>query len=99
MFEDILVSFAAAYCIFSLLRWLKERLLFPLPKGDNMTVSAVVEVRGNAPQLESTVRGLCHLRREGKLPAGIVVKDCGMDSETASVAEKLAREGGIKLID
>lgn len=98
MFINAVIGFLAALGIFCILQWLKKALLCPVPRGGNMRLSTVIAVQGSAPELEATVKALRCLRDGGVLEAEIVLRDCGMDEETALMAEKLAREDGLKLI-
>lgn len=98
MFMDFLIGFVIAAALFALLHYLKTRLLSPVPKGRNMRFSLVIAVNGAAPELENTVKALGWLRQSGKLDTEIVLRDCGMDDNTAAVAAKLAREGEVRII-
>lgn len=98
MLIDILIGFAVALGLFVLMQAVKTAFLSPVPKGKNMRLSTVIAVNGSAPELENTVKALVWLRQSGRLDTDIVLRDCGMDADTAAVAEKLTQEGSIKLI-
>lgn len=98
MLLDFLIGLAIAFGLFALMYAIKSWLLSPVPRGGNMRISTVIAVHGSAPELETTVKALRWLRTSGKLDAEIVLRDCGMDGETAAVAEKLAGDGLVKLI-
>lgn len=98
MIYNFLIAFLISLCIFGLMQWAKNRLLGSVPRGRNIRLSTVIIVSGSAPELENTVKALVWLRQSGRLDAEIVLRNCGMDEETASVAEKLARRGDVKLI-
>lgn len=98
MIIDFLIAFAAALCLFVLLQYVKDRLLSFVPKADNITLRTVVSVSGPAPELEATVRAIRWLHQSGRLRTEIVLRNCGMDAETALIAEKLAQRGDVKLI-
>lgn len=98
MLINALIGFLAAVGIFCLMQSVKKAVFSPVPKGGNMRLSTVIAVHGSAPELESTVKALLWLRESGRLDAEIVLRNCGMDADTAEVAEKLAREGSAKLI-
>ncbi len=98
MLIDAVISFFAAFGIFCLLQSLKNSILSPVPKAENISLSTIITVCGTAPELEATVKALVRQRECGKLCGDIVLLSRGMDRETALVAEKLARSGELKII-
>ena len=86
MLLEFIIAFAAAFAIYLLIYGVKTRLLSPVPKGQNMLISTVIAVNGPATELENTVKAVEWLRISGRLDTEIVVRNCGMDPETAAVA-------------
>ena len=97
MLLELLIAAAAALTAFGLIWLLRGIVLTPVPKGRNMNIRIVLDIRGEAYELENTVEALCWLRKNGTLDAGIVVMAEGLGEETAAVARILAREGRIEL--
>ena len=87
----ILLALGIAACVFTLIWLLRDVLLTPVPLGKNIRLSVVLRVDGAAPNLDRTVDALLWLIADGVLPADIVIKDLGMDSETRTIANLLAR--------
>lgn len=97
MLLELIIAFAVALGAFGLIWLLRGIILTPVPRGRNVDISVVLDVRGEAGELENTVDALCWLRKNGTLKARIVVRDEGMSEETAQVARLLARSGTIEL--
>lgn len=93
---QIIMAGVMCFAVLILLWQAKGRLLKKAWHcGDEKKISVVVAVNGSAPQLESTVSTLLWMRRNGDLPARILLVDDGMDLDTAFAARLLAdnREG------
>lgn len=97
MLIDVLVSIAIAIAAFLLIWLLRGIVLTPVPKGKNMSMKLVIDISGEAGELENTVDALVWLRKNGTLDADIVVRDLGMGEETARVAGLLKRSGTIDI--
>lgn len=99
----MLLHFLAAAVItvlLFLLCWLlRGVMLTPVKTGSNTSLKICLSVTGAEPMLEQTVDSVLWLMENGTLSAEIVLLDCGMDAETAAVAEALARRGAVKIID
>lgn len=98
MLLELAIAAAVAIGAFCLIWLLRGIVLTPVPSAKNIELDVILDVRGEAPELESVVKALCWLRNNGTLNAGIVVRDNGMDARTAQVAGLLARSGTIELI-
>ncbi len=98
MLINAFIAFLAAFGMFCLIQGIKRAVYRPLPKSDNIRISAVVAVSGYAPELEQSVRALRWLFANAGAEAEIVLRDCGMDADTALAAQKLSAKDGIKLI-
>jgi len=98
MVLDFIVAFFAAWGLFSLMEWVKTRLLSVCKMGKNIRLSTVISVSGSSVELEQTVKSLEHLRASGRLDGEIIIRNCGMDDDTAAVAEKMAESGRVRLI-
>lgn len=99
MFLNVLLSLAIAIGIFALIWLLRGIVLTPVPRGKNMAMKVVIDVSGEAFELENTVDALLWLRNNGTLDAEIEVRDSGMGEETAKIAQLLKRSGIIEIID
>lgn len=99
MFFNVLLSLAIALAVFVIIWLLRGIILTPVPKGKNMAMRVVIEVSGEAFELENTVDALLWLRNNGTLDAEIEVRDSGMGEETAKVAQLLKRSGIIEIND
>lgn len=97
MLFEIIVAVAVAIAVFVLVWLLRGIVLTPVPAGKNMDIKVVVSVSGESPELEATVEALTWLKKNGTLPAEIIVRDEGMDDETAKTAYLMARSGKILL--
>ena len=97
MLIDLIVSIAIAVAAFLIIWLLRGIVLTPVPKSRNMSMKVVIDVRGEASELENTVDALVWLRKNGTLDADIVVRDLGMGEETARVAGLLKRSGTIEI--
>ena len=82
-----------------LLFLLHELLLCPVRPGKGERVEAVLRVRGEAPGLEATLRGLVWLRRSGRVRMDILLLDEGMAAETRDTAERLCADEGLRLLE
>lgn len=92
MLFKIILSVAVAAALIIFFWYLRGILLTPVPLGRNMSISTVVSISGSSPELEATADGLLWLIRNGTLPVYIMLVDAGMDEETRTVAENLARD-------
>ena len=92
----VLMLAAVAMLVFWLLYGI---IICPVKPGRGERLEAVLRVKGSAPCLENTLRGLMWLRGSGRVDMGIVVMDEGMDEDTRQTAELLCGEGsGVALI-
>lgn len=74
-------------------------IICPVKPGRGERLDAVLRVKGNAPCLENTLRGLLWLQGSGRVDMGIVIVDEGMDDDTRQTAELLCGEGsGVELL-
>ena len=64
----------------------------PVKLGEGQSLTAVIRVKGSAPELENTVNAIEWLRADGTLPMSVLIVDDGMDSETRRTARLLARK-------
>ena len=92
----VLLLAAVAMLVFWLLYGI---IICPVKPGRGERLDAVLRVKGSAPCLENTLRGLVWLRGSGRVDMGIVIVDEGMDEDTRQTAELLCGEGsGVTLI-
>ncbi|MGN1003040.1 MAG: hypothetical protein ACI4PC_09735 [Oscillospiraceae bacterium] len=98
MYYKIFIAVMLAALILLSLWLLRGRLLTPVRLGKNQRLSLVLTVSGPAEELENTVESLLWLIDNGTLRGEILVRDAGMDPETAAAAELLQRRGAIKII-
>lgn len=93
--EIMQIIMAGVICLSLLtLLWQVKGRLLRCPTGyhgdEHMTVT--VSVCGSAPRLENTVARLMWLRKNGDLPAEILLVDDGMDLDTARAARLLSEK-------
>ena len=98
MLFEAIVGLFAAMGIFFLLQSIKSYIYSPVPTGENIRLETIICVGGDATNLEQTAKSLRQLYGSAEVKAEIIIKDCGMDTETARRAEKLAAQKGIKII-
>ena len=77
---------------------LHELLLCPVRPGEGERLETALRVRGEAPGLEQTLRGLLWLRKSGRVRMEIVIIDEGMEPETRRTAELLCADEGLRLL-
>lgn len=94
----IIVSVFAVFILFLIVWQLRGLLLTPVKLGKNTALSLVLTVFGAAPELEQTVDAICWLRANGTLRGELILRDAGMDAETARCAEILEKKGIVKII-
>lgn len=99
MILDCMIAFVAAGALYFIMQRLKSWLYKAASGGGNVRLSTVLSVHGAAPELEYRVKSLENLRESGRIDGDIILRDCGMDPETAAIAEKLAETGRVKLIN
>ncbi len=88
---------AAGAAIFAL-TYLYDRLVLPVRPGRGERIDVLLSVSGDAPGLESTVKGLVFLKDSGRLPMSLRLVDEGMSPDALQTARMLARRyGGITL--
>ena len=87
---DILLAAVIALLILGILWAARGMVLTPLPKGRHTHIKIRLEVSGRENTLEQTVRALLWLIGNGTLHGTVQIVDCGMDSDTRVIAEKLA---------
>lgn len=95
--EMMQIILAALLCmaLLRLLWYAKGRLLrCGVDRHCNERMTVIVSVNGSAPALENTVSRLTWLRKNGDLPADILLVDDGMDLDTARAARLLAEKSG-----
>lgn len=97
MILEIIIAVTIAIAAFVLIWLLRGIVLTPVPAGKNMDIKVLVCVRGESPELETAVEALLWLKKNGTLPAEIIVRDDGMSDETADMAHLMARSGKIQL--
>ncbi len=99
MLLNAIIGLFAAVGLFFLLQLIKQTVYRPVPVGENTRISVVLNVSGCAEELEQSVKALRWLLENGGVDADLIIRNCGMDDETALVARKLSETGGIKLIN
>ena len=88
LLQDGLIAFFSAVGVTACV-WLVAGALLQSARCRNREMMLVLPVRGTAPAMEADFRELLRLRRN--LPeAGIVLVDCGLESESRAVAEYFA---------
>lgn len=97
MLLELVIAAAVAIGAFGIIWLLRGIVLTPVPRGKNLEISILLDVKGEAGELENTVDALCWLQKNGTLPARILVRGQDMGPETAQVAHLLARSGMIEL--
>ena len=65
----------------------KDKLLTPVRFGNNTEITVIVQVRGNEPMLEETLRELSWLNESRILKASVKVKLTECDDGTRHIAE------------
>lgn len=90
--EILQIIMAAVICLslLTLLWQARGRLLRSCGFGGDEHLTVTVSVSGSAPALEHTVARLKWLKKNGDLPASILLVDDGMDLDTAHAARLLA---------
>ena len=71
---------------------MKNRLLTPVHLGRNTDISVVIEVKGEEPALEQTLKSLVWLNESGVLNAPVYVKLEGASQSTTQTAELFAKK-------
>lgn len=99
MLWNVLGAAAVAGLVLLLAWTVRGLLLTPVRAGANTRVVVRLDVSGADATLESTLGALMWLDSNGTLSCDIEVCDMGMDEATRAVAEALAREGAIRLIE
>ena len=93
----VLMLAAVAMLVFWLLYGI---IICPVKPGRGERLEAVLRVKGSAPCIENTLRGLMWLRGSGRVDMAIVVVDEGMDADTRQTAELLCgKENNVVLIE
>lgn len=93
MFLKILASALIAAGVVFLCWALRGLMLTPLRVGRRTDLTVLLRVTGPEPGLEETLTGLLWLKKNGTLPAAIVIEDAGMDDETKALATLMAGGG------
>ena len=97
LWSIIAIVIAAGAAVFAL-TYLYDRLVLPVRPGKGERIDVLLSVSGDAPCLESTVKGLVYLKDSGRLPMSLELVDDGMSRDTLQTARMLARRyGGITL--
>jgi len=96
---DAFIGFCAALLIYAAFHWLKESLYFPMRVGENVRIRVLIEVCGDAPELENVAKSVLFLKNSGRLTGEVQLLDQGMSAETAAVAERLAEDEIISFVD
>ena len=96
MLPQYLIAAGAVFGLWLLCRRLRGAMLTPVRPGEHLCLRLEITADGSAPELEQTVDALLWLRANGTLHAEIVLRDRGMDPETAEVAAALIRSGAVK---
>lgn len=99
MFLDFVIAFFVACALYFLMQRLKAWLYKAASGSGNIRFCTVLSVHGSAPELEYRVKSLEYLRESGKIDGDIILRDCGMDGDTAVLAERMAESGRVKLIN
>ena len=95
-----IIGAASVAALVLLLAWAARGLLLtPVRAGENTRVVVRLDVSGADAALESALGALMWMDANGTLRCEIEVRDMGMDEATRSVAEALARDGSISLIE
>jgi len=81
IFLQITIAVLAAVCIFGIFWAAFGTMRTPVRCGKGCALSTIVSVRGSAPELEQTLKGLIWLQENGALTGQILIADCGMDEE------------------
>lgn len=91
---EILLAAILCGSVIGIVLIVKSALFMPVPKTDGSLVFTVIAVKGEAPQLEQTVRGLIWLGNSGIMKSHVVLADCGLEERSRKIAELLAKNGG-----
>jgi hypothetical protein len=94
---EILAAVALCCAIFCLICVAKRKLLLPKTGSKDVTITTVVRAKGESPCLEQTVGSLVWLRQSG-MDMDIVIEDAGLTARQRQMAEILAREKDVALI-
>ena len=98
MLLDFVIGFLIAFAIFAAFEALKSAILKPLRRESDISICTVLYVRGEARELEFTLRSIESMRRSGRLNTRIYLRDCGMDEEARNVAKALESDGLLEII-
>lgn len=98
MIHDFIIGFIIALAIFAAFEALKSAILKPLRRGRDIGICTVLYVRGEARELEFTLRSIESLRRSGRLNTRVYLRDCGMDEDAKAVARALESDGLLEII-
>ena len=94
---EILAAVALCCAIFCLICVTKRKLLPPKIGSADLTITTVIRAKGDSPCLEQAVGGLVWLRQSG-MDMDIVIEDAGLTARQRQMAEILAREKNVTLI-
>ena len=89
MVWQVVACVLAAAGLMRFLWGLAGAVLLPVA-GDNLTM--VCRAKGDAPELEQTVRSFAWLRGTGMVELPLQILDCGMTPQARRRAERLARQ-------
>lgn len=82
-------------CLYLLLKF----RLHAAEPGRNTALSVIVEAREDAPELEVLLKDLRWMQSNRLLCAEIIVRDLGLTSEAAALAQKLCQSKHIRFIE
>lgn len=91
----VLVLAALVMMVFLLLY---EMIICPVRPGENERIETALRVKGSAPGLENTLRGLLWLKSSGRVDMSIVLVDEGMDPDSRHTAQLLCEKNGIDFL-
>lgn len=93
---DLFIELAAVVVLAGVLLLMvpavKTALLLPVCGSENVAIVSLIKAKGDASELEQTVRTLVGLRDSGRLRAEIVIIDDGMSDQAKCVALMLEND-------
>ncbi len=92
MLAEICLASAMMLGLMLAVRLVKSMLLMPVKASRNIRASLVLRAEGSCPALEHTAQAALWLLHSGAVEGKLIIADAGLDTESRTVAELLARD-------
>ncbi|MEG0876300.1 MAG: hypothetical protein RSD32_06020 [Oscillospiraceae bacterium] len=89
---QITLAFLLSLSIILLLWSIKGFLLRPIIGSGDARVTVTLSADGDAKRLEHLISGLLWLEKNGTLPSGVIIVDCGLTAEALDRARLLEKK-------